>query len=124
MYKNRSDHHHWIKKHKKQEERDHKRDLVRPTAGTYNPLYQSFNTFEKINISPRKSFEKKNGFGNDARFPYVRPDKKKIKEVRPSPNSYNTHMNWRGKSDSSKGKEWYQSIWKGSMTESVYKNSN
>jgi hypothetical protein len=30
----------------------------------------------------------KNGFGSDARFPYVRQNKKTIIEMRPSPSAY------------------------------------
>jgi hypothetical protein len=40
-------------------------------------MTQSYETFEKLLLSPKKSL--KNGFGTDARFPYVRPDKKVIK---------------------------------------------
>ena len=51
----------------------------------------TFTTFDAISKSPPKKKEIKDNFGTtDARFPYTRPDKKKIKETRPSPDSYNT----------------------------------
>lgn len=46
----------------------------------------------------------KNGFGSDARFPYVRPKKKVIVEKRPSPSSYETKIYWKDKSVSPKKK--------------------
>lgn len=64
---------------------------------------------------------KKNGFGSDARFPYIRPNKKTIQEIRPAPSTYNTGMDWRGKQYNKKGKQWHEAVWKGSLTESIYK---
>lgn len=71
-------------------------------------------------LSPERPL--KHGFGTDSRFPYVRPDKKMIKEVRPSPNTYNTGMNWRGKNYTEKQKQWHEALWKGSMSESIYRS--
>lgn len=74
-----------------------KRELIRPTAGTYSPLHQSYKTFDTTFHSSKKSLEKRNWFGSDSKFEYTRPVKKKIKEVRPSPASYNTGIAWKGK---------------------------
>ena len=75
--------------------------MKKPSANSYKPIFQSFDSFQltqrMLDISPRKSLEKTNWFGSDAKFEYTRPDKKKIKEVRPSPASYNTGINWKGK---------------------------
>ena len=59
----------------------------------------TFTTFDsmKSNKSPKNDKEKHEYFGRDARFPYNRPDKKKIQELRPSPDSYNTIIPWKGK---------------------------
>ena len=96
-----------------------KRALSIPGSSTYSPLDQSFRTFDHLNNSPKKSLEKKNCFGSDARFPYVRPPKKVIVEKRPDPISYTTTITWRGKKDSPKKRTWNECIWKGSSS-SVY----
>jgi hypothetical protein len=56
----------------------------------------------------------KNGFGSDARFEYVRTNKRKIAEVRPTPCTYNTRIDWKDKKTSPKKKEWIKMLWKGS----------
>ena len=93
----------------KESTRDLKRDRVKPTVGTYNPLNQSYRTFDSISRSSSTSSvkRKKNGFGSDTKFPYMRPDKKKIKEVRPSPASYETGVIWKGKNYKSDSKQWH-----------------
>ena len=60
----------------------------------------TFTTFDSIKHSPKKEKEVQKGFGTDAKFTYTRIDKKKIKEERPSPNSYNTIIPWKGKKES------------------------
>lgn len=44
----------------------------------------------------------------------MRPIKKQIIEKRPAPSAYETKINWKGKSDSPKKKEWIKMIWTGS----------
>jgi len=44
----------------------------------------------------------------------VRPNKKKIREVRPAPCRYETKIEWKGKSVNPKKREWAKMIWKGS----------
>lgn len=56
----------------------------------------------------------KNGFGSDARFPYVRPNKKVNIEQRPSPNKYETKIEWKGKDVSPTKKRWADIIYTGS----------
>lgn len=118
---NRSDYKFWVEKHKKESNIQRERDLKKPAAGTYSPLNQSYRTFDHTSRSSSNSSLKKNGFGSDSRFPYLRPEKKKIKEVRPSPASYNTITTWRGKGMKSKDKLWHEALWKGSQTESIYR---
>ena len=72
--------------------------------------------------SPRNSLEKKNYFGSDSRFEYTRPQKKKIKEIRPSPASYDLRMLWRGKNETKK-RDWSETIWKGTLSKSTIYNS-
>ena len=82
----------------------------------------TFATFDSISQSPKNKEKKVDYFGNDARFEYTRPDKKKIKEIRPSPNMYNTIMDWKGKKSPKNSKGWYDSVSKGFATLSVYNN--
>lgn len=46
--------------------------MKKPTANTYKALHQSFRSFDltrrMIDISPKKSLEKKNWFGSDSKF--------------------------------------------------------
>ena len=56
----------------------------------------TFTTFDTLN-SPKKKDSKFEGFGTDARFTYTRAEKKKFKEIRPGPSSYNTIISWKGK---------------------------
>ncbi len=51
----------------------------------------TLNTFERMNVSP-KGKSKAPGFGSSARFNYQVAEKKKIKEVRPSPADYKTML--------------------------------
>lgn len=84
--------------------------MKKPTANTYSPFNQSFRSFEltqrTIDLSPKKSIEKKNWFGSDSKFEYTRPSKKKIKEIRPSPASYSTIISWRSKGEKRNSKDW------------------
>ena len=91
--------------------------MQKPNPASYTPCQSSYNTFDSMSNSPKK--EAKNGFGSDARFPYIRPNKKKIIEKRPDPISYNTTIRWKGKKDSPKKKSWNESLWKGSQS-SIY----
>ena len=61
------------------------------------------------------------GFGKDARFVYGRPEKRKIKEIRPSPHSYNTTIEWKGKGSPKNSRGWEAAISKGFETFSIYK---
>lgn len=96
LRKNKTIYGEWIKKHKSESEKKQKRSASIPAPGTYNPMNCTFTTFDTVNQSPKKKGDI-DYFGKDARFTYVRPDKKKIKEERPSPNSYKTLFEWKGK---------------------------
>ena len=91
-----------------------KRESKEPSPSSYAPVYRSYNSFEAISKKSPKEKQIKNGFGSDARFPYVRPNKKKIVEKRPAPSRYETKIDWKGKDISPKKKEWVKMIWKGS----------
>ena len=80
----------------------------------------TISTFDRISLSPKNN--KIKGFGTCERFDYSKVEKKKIKEVRPSPSTYNTIMQWRAKSLGPKFKPWDTTVWKGKNynTISVY----
>jgi hypothetical protein len=84
-------------------------------------MNMTLNTFDKISLSP-KGKTKVPGFGTSARFGYQVPEKKKIKEIRPSPAHYKTMLEWKNKDESPKFKPWNTAIWKGKQfsTISVY----
>ena len=48
------DYKYWTEKHKKLSEILTKRDSIKPAAGTYSPLYQSYRSFEKLEKTPKK----------------------------------------------------------------------
>ena len=54
-------------------------------------MNMTLDTFDKISLSP-KGKSKVPGFGTSARFGYQVPEKKKIKEIRPSPAHYKTML--------------------------------
>lgn len=115
----------WLKKHGEEKEKYSKRDASIPAPGTYSPMNSTFTTFDLIekynkDHEKSKSKEKSNGFGTDARFEYVRPNKKLIVEKRPDPISYNTAYEWRTKKGSPKNKPWNEAVYKGFNTISVY----
>lgn len=56
----------------------------------------TLNTFERISLSPKGKC-KAPGFGSSARFDYQIPEKKKLKEIRPSPAEYKTLFEWKSK---------------------------
>ncbi len=47
-----------------------------PAPATYQPLHQNYRSFSSIEKIEKKMI--KNGFGSDARFPYLRQNKKII----------------------------------------------
>jgi len=75
-------------------------------------MNMTLDTFDKISLSP-KGKSKVPGFGSAARFEYQGPDKRKIKETRPSPAHYKTMLEWPNKTESPRFKPWNTSVWKG-----------
>lgn len=75
---NKTDHKFWIDKHGKNDKLNTTRELARPNPASYSPTNQSYDTFQRTFSLPKKDRLVKNGFGSDARFPYVRQNKKVI----------------------------------------------
>ncbi len=79
LYKSKADWKYWTKKHGKWEKIIEKREAKIPAPGTYTPIYQSYSSFQLTNKKDPRQKRVKNGFGSDARFPYLRPNKKEIR---------------------------------------------
>ena len=119
MRLNKTDYKFWIGKHKTLDKTLNDRDSRKPSPASYSPKSMTMRTFDTMPVSPKKKKESQFGFGTDARFEYIRPNKKTIVEKRPAPVSYRTTYDWKGKGDKPKQRTWDEDVWKGRV-EGVY----